>query len=212
MPYHNSIDKIVFFGERDEEGWSMQYFHTSWWRHQMETFSALLSICGPRWIPHTKASDAELWYFFYLRLNKRLSKQSWGWWLETLSHPLWRQCDDTRAKSGGRFQDAILRLQEIPMRRQNCRKLNYVDMIRYYWHGYVMTSRHRKRTYFRPFVRGIHPALVDSPHKGPVMRNLSVYFVVTLNKILLSKRSIFWWVSTIIFRLLFCCMPKWLND
>ena len=29
--------------------------------------------------------------FFDLRLNKRLSKQSWGWWLETLSRPLWRQ-------------------------------------------------------------------------------------------------------------------------
>ena len=28
--------------------------------------------------------------FFDLRLNKRLSKQSWGWWLETLSCPLWR--------------------------------------------------------------------------------------------------------------------------
>ena len=39
---------------------------------------------GPRWIPHIKASDAELWCFFYLRLNKRLSKQSWGWWFETL--------------------------------------------------------------------------------------------------------------------------------
>ena len=38
----------------------------AWWRHQMETFSALLAICagnspGPRWIPRTKASDAELW-------------------------------------------------------------------------------------------------------------------------------------------------------
>ena len=33
---------------------------------------------GPRWIPHTKASDAELW------------KQWWGWWFETLSRPLWR--------------------------------------------------------------------------------------------------------------------------
>ena len=27
---------------------------------------------------------------FDLRLNKRLSKQSWGWWFETPSHPLWR--------------------------------------------------------------------------------------------------------------------------
>ena len=46
---------------------------------------------GPRWIPRTKASDAEL--FFYLRLNKRLSKQSLGWWFETLSRPLWRHCN-----------------------------------------------------------------------------------------------------------------------
>ena len=27
---------------------------------------------------------------FDLRLNKRLSKQSWGWWFETLPRPLWR--------------------------------------------------------------------------------------------------------------------------
>ena len=46
---------------------------------------------GHRWIPHTKASDAELWYFcFYLCTNKRLSKQSSGWWFETPSGSLWR--------------------------------------------------------------------------------------------------------------------------
>ena len=50
---------------------------------------------GHRWIPHTKASDAELWCFFYLRLNKRLSKPSWGWWFETPSYPLWRHCNET---------------------------------------------------------------------------------------------------------------------
>ena len=32
--------------------------------------------------------------FFYLRLNKRLSKQSWGWWFEMPSHPLWRHYND----------------------------------------------------------------------------------------------------------------------
>ena len=32
--------------------------------------------------------------FFDLRLNKRLSKQSWGWWFETLSRPLWRHRND----------------------------------------------------------------------------------------------------------------------
>ena len=33
--------------------------------------------------------------FFDLRLNKRSSKQSWGWWFETLSRPLWRYCNGT---------------------------------------------------------------------------------------------------------------------
>ena len=63
---------------------------TSW---NGNIFRVIGHLCGeftgPRWIPRTKASDAEL-YFFDLRLNKRLSKQSWGWWFETLSRPLWR--------------------------------------------------------------------------------------------------------------------------
>ena len=36
----------------------------TWWRHQMETFSALLAICvGNSPGTRTKASDAELWCF-----------------------------------------------------------------------------------------------------------------------------------------------------
>ena len=31
--------------------------------------------------------------FYDLRLNKRLSKQSWGWWSETPSRSLWRHCN-----------------------------------------------------------------------------------------------------------------------
>ena len=43
----------------------------SWWRHTMETFSVLLAICAgnspiTRWIPHTKASGAELFMFSLL--------------------------------------------------------------------------------------------------------------------------------------------------
>ena len=45
---------------------------------------------GPRWFLRTKASDAEFDVFFDLRLNERWSKQSWGWWFETLLCPLWR--------------------------------------------------------------------------------------------------------------------------
>ena len=65
-----------------------------WWRHQMETFSALLALCAgnspvPGERPVTRSCDV----FFDLRLNKRLSKQSWGWWFETPSHSLWRHCN-----------------------------------------------------------------------------------------------------------------------
>ena len=68
----------------------------SWWRHQMETFSALLAICAgnspvtgefPAQRPGTRSFDVS----FDLRLNKRLGKQSGGWWFGTLSRPLWRQ-------------------------------------------------------------------------------------------------------------------------
>ena len=67
----------------------------AWWRHQMETFSALLAICAenspvpgefPTQRPVTRSFDVH----FDLRPNKRLSKQSLGWWFETLSPPLWR--------------------------------------------------------------------------------------------------------------------------
>ena len=70
----------------------------AWWRHQMETFSALLAICAgnspvpgefPAQRPVTRSFDV----FFDLRLIKRLSKQSSGWWFETLSCPLWRHCN-----------------------------------------------------------------------------------------------------------------------
>ena len=45
---------------------------------------------GHRWIPLTKASDAEVWGFLDLRLKKRLSKQSRLQWFATPSRSLWR--------------------------------------------------------------------------------------------------------------------------
>ena len=48
---------------------------------------------GPRWIPHKRPVTRSFDVFFDLRLNKRLRKQSWGWWYETPSRSLWRQCN-----------------------------------------------------------------------------------------------------------------------
>ena len=67
----------------------------------METFSALLAICAgnspvpgefPTQRPVTRSFDV----YFDLRLNKRLCKQSCGWWFETLLCPLWRHSNEKR--------------------------------------------------------------------------------------------------------------------
>ena len=76
-------------------------WHVTWWRHQMETFSALLAICAgnspvtgefPAQSPMMRSFDV----FFDLRLNKRLSKQWWGWWFATPSRPSWRHCNELK--------------------------------------------------------------------------------------------------------------------
>ena len=66
----------------------------TWWRHQMETFSALLAIYAgnspvPGEFPAQRPVTRNFDVFFDLRLNKLLSKQSWGWWFEMASRPLW---------------------------------------------------------------------------------------------------------------------------
>ena len=82
----------------DSSALSSEVIILTWWRHQMETFSAWLAICEgnspvpgefPAQRPVTRSFDV----FFDLRLNKRLSKQSRGWWFQMLSHPLWRHCN-----------------------------------------------------------------------------------------------------------------------
>ena len=72
-----------------------------WWRHQRETFFALLALCEgnspvtsefPAQGPVTRSFDV----LFDLRLNKRLSKQSRGLSLETPLRSLWRHCNTLR--------------------------------------------------------------------------------------------------------------------
>ena len=52
-------------------------------------------ITGHRWIPRTKPVTESVDGFFHMCLNKRLSKQSWGWWFETPSRSLWRHRNET---------------------------------------------------------------------------------------------------------------------
>ena len=78
-------------------------FRHAWMLHFMMTssngniFCVTGHLCGeftgpgefPAQRPVTRSFDV----FFDLRPNKRLSKQSWGWWFETLLCALWRHCN-----------------------------------------------------------------------------------------------------------------------
>ena len=86
----------------------------TWWCHQMETFSALLTICvgnspvpgefpaqRPGEFPAQRPVTRSFEVFFDLCLNKQLSKQLWGWWFEMPSCPLWRHSNDKVTIDGG---------------------------------------------------------------------------------------------------------------
>ena len=84
----------------------------------METFSASLAVCEgnspvtgefPAQKPVTWSIDV----FFDLRLNKRLSQQSWGWWFETLSHPSWLHCNGGSGKKSALTLNGEV-LEEVP--------------------------------------------------------------------------------------------------
>ena len=76
---------------------------------------------------------ALMFLFFYLRLNKRLSKQSRGWWFETPSRLLWLQCNILWELSFGLLPSIFQRETWVIFPTT-----------------FVGTQHHR------PFIRGIH--------------------------------------------------------
>ena len=83
-------------------------------------------LCGeftvPRWIPTQRPVAQSFDVFFDLHLNKRLSKQSWGWWLETLSRPLWRH-------RYGFEKNLPFCGNEIYLRRNSCCVIAYCSFV-----------------------------------------------------------------------------------
>ena len=70
------------------------------WKH----FRVTGPLCGefPAQMPVTRGFDI----FFDLCLNKRFSKQSWGWWFKTPSCSSWRHCNDDNSE----FSSWLVRL------------------------------------------------------------------------------------------------------
>ena len=143
----------------------------TWWRHQMETFSALLAICVgnspvsgefPIQRPVTRSFDV----FFDLRLYKRLRKQWWGY----RAH-----CDVIVMRSA---------TMDTPATNLQPYENSLHDVIKW---------KHFPR--YWPFVRGIHLSPVNSPHKGQWRYALMFSFICAFNK-RLGKHSWGWWFET----------------
>ena len=131
-------------------------------------------------MPVTRGFDV----FFDLRLIKRLSKQSRGWWFEMLSRPLWRHCNECIL-----IENIII---SAPC-RVDCYILNIhcCTFLKYYYHCCdvimgtmasqitnltivsstvysVADQRKHRSSASLAIVRGIHRGPVNSPHKWPV--------------------------------------------
>ena len=113
----------------------------------METFSALLAFCAgkspvpgefPSQRPVTRSFDV----FFYLCLNKHVSKQSWGWWFKTPSLSLLRHCNVVALSQNTCFPSIMtmselaksklmiqMLLEMIPPLTNNCAKYTFVEFI-----------------------------------------------------------------------------------
>ena len=113
---------------------------------------------------------------FDLRLNKRLSKQSWGWWFETPSRPLWRHCN----------------VSDFPVPHNVFGFVFFVSLTACYviWryclgiigsddgllpHDDVIKWKHFPP--YWPYVRGIHRSPVNYPHKGQWRGALMFYLI-----------------------------------
>ena len=149
-----------------------------WWRHQMETFSALLAICAgnspvtsefPSQRPVTQSFDV----FFDLRLNKRLSKQSWSWWFATPSCPLWCHCN-------GQFCCV-----------DSCHVKMLLHLFVFSPHMYMSCVTSSNGNIFR--VTGLLCGEFTGPGEFPVQRpvtpSFDVFFDLCLNKLLIIQ----WW-------------------
>ena len=93
----------------------------------METFSALLAICvgnspAPGEFPAQRPVTRSFDVFFDLRPNKRLSKQWWGWWFDTPSRPLWRQCNEPSGHHVIKWKAPLLMTTAWLLQMQNKKK------------------------------------------------------------------------------------------
>ena len=126
-----------------------------------------------RWVPRTKASDAELWCFLWSAPAKRLSEHSWGWWFKTLSRPslkVYLTSSDLNNMVPGWMSPG-----------------NSHDM--------MMSSNGNISPALLVICAGNSPVTGEFLSQRPVTRSFDVFFDLCLNK-RLSKQRRGWWFET----------------
>ena len=171
----------------------------------METFSALLAICAgnspvpgefPTQRPVTRSFDV----YFDLRPNKRLSKQSWGWWFEKLSCSLWRHRNEVHMiqentlrseQHDHKIHDKSIFLNEHCFIGSIQISLRFVlrDRLtrRQHWFRYWTGTEKATRNYLNQFLPSImmphgvtRPELVNSPPTHPQPRQNGRHFAYSV--------------------------------
>ena len=149
----------------------------------METFSALLAICMgnspvtgefPAQRPVTRSFDA----FFDLCLNKRLSKQSWGWRVETPSRSLWRHRNDINNDDDDKSDVSMVMMIYYSEATWPLRSWHH-------WQCYfcvTVCSGQHLSTALQNICGGNHWWPVGSPHEKPVLRKAFPYHDVIVYK------------------------------
>ena len=90
---------------------------------------------GHRWIPLTKASDAELWCFLWSAPEQTMSKQSRQRWFETPSRSLWHHSNGGHSIITRFFWTWIRTEYSKELRRVRGNGCIYDTLTQ--WHGYV---------------------------------------------------------------------------
>ena len=85
---HNVSQWVEMSKTCQPRGTRRVFIWLTWWRHQMETFSASLALCTGNSLvtgefPSQRPVMRNFDVFFDLRMNKWLRKQSRCWWFET---------------------------------------------------------------------------------------------------------------------------------
>ena len=78
----------IYHGKKLPTVTHLQFVCVKTWRHQMETFFALLAICPGNHRSPVNSPHKGQW---------RLNKQLYGWWFDTPSRPLWCHCNEKKS-------------------------------------------------------------------------------------------------------------------